>query len=107
MPRDLGRMAQATECKDSAEIRHLLQCLAEEHSESAVAISKCLRFGTLDDYTGDQAINYVVLEHNDVLAVVELLAERGVVIPRVDDLIQKKKDKLTTMMVYAREKGTL
>lgn len=99
---------------DSAGVRHLLQCLAEECAEVIQACSKALRFGLDDDH---QSANpdivsprlYIQKELNDVLAVCQLLSEANA-LPMIwisQKMLSAKKAKLATMMAYAREKGML
>lgn len=60
---------------------HLLVLLAEECAETAHRASKCLRF-TLDETQPDQPLNNVqrlVLEFNDIVAVMELLKAEGMI----------------------------
>lgn len=105
---------QPNAAKDSAEVRHLLQCLAEECAEVIQAVSKALRFGLDDDH---QAANpdivsprrYVQKELNDVVAIADLLADAHV-FPTLwvrKEWTEAKKVKLTKMMAYARKKGML
>jgi NTP pyrophosphatase (non-canonical NTP hydrolase) len=102
---------------------HLLTCLAEECGEVQQAISKALRFGlneTVDDYLkylGDTTVTSkpsnrerIIRELADVLAVVELLDESGVLTTNEicnRNLIEEKKKKLKHFMEYARSRGTL
>jgi NTP pyrophosphatase (non-canonical NTP hydrolase) len=99
---------------DSAEVRHLLQCLTEECAEVIQAVSKALRFGLDDDHQADNLDivsprKYIVKELNDVMAVVDELQILEVFpSPMFDSRLQSAKmKKLNQMMDYSREKGML
>jgi NTP pyrophosphatase (non-canonical NTP hydrolase) len=90
---------------------HLLVCLAEECAELQKAATKALRFGIDDCGPGETRTNGESIQHefNDVLAIIEILAEMDVV-PLGDsrpEVLQKKKDKVLRYMKYAAQKGTL
>jgi dihydroorotase len=94
-------------------VEHLLTCLAEECSEVQKEISKSLRFGLDDSYPGTNTTNVenIVNECIDMIAVIELLEEQGVIkkvnIDYRDKCIRLKKEKVLKYMEYARNKGTL
>ena len=90
---------------------HLLTCLAEECTELAMAATKALRFGVDDTGPGETRTNgeSIQAECNDVMAIIELLAENYVV-PLGDSrpaILKRKKDKVMRYMEYAVRKGTL
>lgn len=94
------------------EVEHLLICLNEECVEVAQRCDKALRFG-LDDT--DPTIpgapterTRIAQEFYDLLAIVEMLEERGV-LNRTGDThaIERKKAKVLHFMEYARQRGTL
>ena len=92
---------------------HLLVLLGEECDEIAIQASKALRFGMGDHEPGKIATNEtrILQELSDLMAVVEMLQERGV-IRRYDEGEQRgqiiaKKARIEHFMNYAREKGTL
>lgn len=90
---------------------HLLTCLAEEAGEITHAVCKALRFGLEDvvpNSLGQTNIDHLALEINDLLGVVELLKEHGVVldVPRVDLILAKKK-KVEFYLKYAEGAGTV
>ena len=90
---------------------HLLTCLAEECAELSKAATKALRFGVNDKGPKEMHTNAenIQFEFNDVLAIIEMLAEQGVV-PLGDsrpEVLQRKKDKVNSYMEYASRKGAL
>lgn len=96
------------------EIEYLLISLAEECAEVQQATSKLLRFGPNDRYPNDTAkttLDKLQDEMVDLIALVEMLEERGVKIRRMDMSmiagIAAKKKKVAGYMVYARARGTL
>lgn len=96
------------------EIEYLLVSLAEECAEVQQATSKLLRFGPNDRYPNDTAkttLDKLQDEMVDLIALVEMLEERGVKVRRMDMSmiagIAAKKKKVAGYMVYARARGTL
>ena len=90
------------------EIDHLLICLEEECLEVGLAVSKALRFGLDDNFTDTTPREMIKRELNDIAGVISLLAERDVLPAGHDpELVQAKREKLSKMLAYAREKGTL
>lgn len=89
---------------------HLLTCLAEECAEVAQACCKALRFGIDDKGPGHTLTNaqYISREVNDVIALVEMLEEEGL-LPRPSSFteIEAKKAKVALFMEYAEQRGTL
>jgi hypothetical protein len=90
---------------------HLLTILSEECAEIIKDVSKTLRFGVNDHYPGickPTNIESVYHEYNDLIAVVEMLNNEGVMPCNVDKLlIQAKKDKVNKFLEYSRDMGTL
>ncbi len=87
---------------------HLLVCLAEECAEIQQAVAKALRFGLEDNYKNTTPAADIARECCDLIAVIELLEEAGVI--RKTGTIQeieKKKARVRYYMEYAREHGTL
>ena len=90
---------------------HLLTCLAEECAEVQQAVSKALRFGANDGYPGCQTTNAQDIEREvvDVIAVVEMLEEVGVITlsKNKEARIIQKKLRVVEFMEYAKARGTL
>lgn len=89
---------------------HLLSCLAEECAEVAQRVSKALRFGLTEVQPGQPLSNAerIAQELNDLIAVVELLEEAGLV-PRTGTVlaIEQKKIKVRHFMEYAEQIGAI
>ena len=86
-------------------IEHLLACLIEECSEIQQAATKALRFGVDDkfeDYpTPRQQLN---AEANDLLAVIEMLSDEGILTEAGNaHSIKAKKEKVLKYMQYAEK----
>jgi NTP pyrophosphatase (non-canonical NTP hydrolase) len=95
------------------EVQHLFSCLSEECGEVLQAIGKCQRFGPDDLWPEIGLTNAEQVQHElfDILAVAEMLRERGA-LPKIsgasmDMKIEAKKAKVMKMMDYAIERGTL
>lgn len=92
---------------------HILTCLGEEGCEVSQAVSKSLRFGLSDvnplKPSGPSNNGRIVEELNDLLGVVELLVEQGLLPDdwRSERLIAAKKKKLAQYMEYSKERGAL
>jgi hypothetical protein len=90
---------------------HLLVCLAEEAGEVTQAATKALRFGLTDRPFKVPTTNAerILCEVHDLLAVYEMLQERGLIqgmgINRA--LIEAKKRKVLAMMDHARDQNAL
>lgn len=86
-------------------------CLNEEAGEVIQASCKCQRFGELDGYPNTERTNIsdLIRELNDVLAVVELLQEEGVVFDGLYDRkqIEAKKERVKKWLQYSIKMGTL
>lgn len=93
--------------------QHLLLVLGEEGSEIAQDVSKSLRFG-LDDVnvlnpTGPNNRERLVAELNDLMGVVEMLVDRGILPASWEQerLKSEKKAKVKKFMRYAYDKGEI
>jgi hypothetical protein len=90
---------------------YLFVKLMEESSEVAQEAAKCLCFGANEVYEliGIPNMGRVKVEFNDLLAVIEMLQERGALPkPMIDrGMIETKKLKLEKYMLYSTEIGTL
>jgi hypothetical protein len=93
------------------EEEHLLACLAEECAEVAHRACKALRFGLDDVQEGHVLTNAdrIYLEFHDLLAVMEMLEEAGILSPPLnpEGRIRDKKERVLEYMVYAGQRGTL
>jgi hypothetical protein len=94
-------------------LEHLLTCLGEEGGEIAQQCSKSLRFGLSDrnvlNPTGPTNKERLIVELNDLLAVADMLADRGI-LPRdwpSKDLQIAKKARVKKFMDYSRKQGCL
>lgn len=92
-------------------IENLLQTASEEAAEMAVKLSKANRFGldSLDAKTEKPAHECIVAQHNDLLAVFELLRDRGVVFAGVGDpvAVGEAKRKIVESLELSQKAGTL
>lgn len=87
---------------------HLLACLAEECAEIQQAVGKALRFGINNDYRETTPAEDIARECCDLLAVIELLEEAGIIKKAAtNEAIQRKKEKVKAYMEYAKNYGTL
>lgn len=93
---------------------YLLTCLGEECAEVIQITSKINRFGLEDaDPSGNTEINELLLQQEliDVMAVVEMLREYGIIrhLPNAvqEERIEKKKAKLVKYMHYSEARGIL
>ena len=87
---------------------HLLTCLAEECAEIHQAVSKALRFGIDDKYKETTPRQDIESEFTDLVAIVELLEEEGIMTIGTTQIeIDQKKARVRKYMDYAREHGTL
>lgn len=92
-------------------IENLVQTAAEESAELAVAFSKANRFSlqSIDPKTEKPSHETIVAKLNDVLAVIELLRDRGVVLAGVGDpaVIGEAKRKFVEHMEISQKAGAL
>lgn len=89
---------------------YLLTCLAEEGVETAHRVSKALRFGLEEVQPGQVATNAerLVGEIVDFLAMVDMLEQEGIIeLPRDQEALRRKQDKVRKFMAYSQERGTL
>jgi DNA-directed RNA polymerase subunit RPC12/RpoP len=92
---------------------HLLTCLAEECAEVAKDAAKSLRFGLEErnvlNPTGPTNRERLLDELNDLLAVVELMVERGILPADWGDPAKRaaKRGKVLRFMSYAASVGAL
>ena len=92
---------------------HILTCLAEEGSEVTKEATKALRFGINDTNflkpDGPNNAERLVDELNDLMAVADMLAERGLIPPYWMDekKVAAKKQKVLDCMDYAKTTGAL
>lgn len=87
----------------------LLTILAEECGEVAQRATKILRFGATE-MRSDETINNtkkLEVEFNDLLAMVEMLRNEGIVIYQNTVLQQAKIDKVEHYLKYSEKIGTL
>lgn len=89
--------------------QYLWVCLGEECAELAQAASKSNRFGLDDVWPGKPTTNRTDIkrEFNDLLAVIEMLADNGILESNIvdEDLIKEKKAKISRMMLHSYARG--
>lgn len=94
-------------------VEHLLVCAAEECSEVAKEISKCLRFQHDEIYPLDGRSNAMRVAHElvDLLAIMDLLHEENVLPEFTEDefnrMIEAKQAKFEKMLLYSESMGKL
>lgn len=87
---------------------HLLTCLIEECAEIQHAASKALRFGLSDNYKDSTPAQNISCECCDLVAVIELLEEEGIIQKSSTiHAIERKKARVKYYMEYAQQCGTL
>jgi len=87
---------------------HLLVILMEECNELSKDAAKALRFTPLSNYDGITNSEKMHREYNDILAVVEMLNDDGVVDIYEDaDRIEAKKMKVNRFLKDSKKCGTL
>lgn len=92
----------------TSEVNHLLFCLAEEAAELSQAACKAGRFGPEDTYdNGVTNSEQIVKEFNDILGVMQVLLEHGIVLTGIanDTSVAKKVAKVYKYMRYALHEG--
>jgi len=81
---------------------HLLTILGEECSEVHKETCKILRFGlTAEKRDRLQA------EYNEILAMLDMLANEGIVVYKMPHIIAAKKEKVEKFLLESKELGTL
>ncbi|HVK55881.1 MAG TPA: hypothetical protein VM532_12740 [Burkholderiales bacterium] len=94
-------------------IEHLLTCAAEEAVEVAQRADKAARFGLTETQPGQTLTNAarIMGELVELLAVIEMLEERGLIQWPKPEVIREMKDqkkgRVIYYMDYARRLGTL
>ena len=92
-------------------IENLIQTGSEEGGELAQAFSKANRFGmdSVHPRTNETARQMIVKEFNDLLAVIELLKDRDVVLEGIGDpvAVGEAKKKIVEAMEVSHEAGLL
>lgn len=90
---------------------HLLVILAEECNEVGQRATKALRFGVNEIQPGKEENNAQRLkyEYNDLISIIEMLQEEGVLPPEMfsRDMIDKKKEQVRHFLGYSEKIGTL
>jgi len=90
---------------------YLLVQAGEEAAELIQELSKCLRFGPYEIYEKDCRTNAVrvIDEFNDLLALLEMLVDEGILPCNLirGSNIKMKKNKVKHYMEYAVKCGTL
>lgn len=82
----------------------LMLCLMEECAEVQQCLSKVMRFGLNTVHEGKSNKERLVEELHDLVAVGEMLSERGIISDICDDnRISKKKDKVMKFMAQTLE----
>ena len=81
---------------------HLLTILGEECSELHKETCKILRFG----YDQQKWLR-LQAEYNEILAVMQMLADEGIVVYEHRDIQQAKKDKVEKYLLESKYLGTL
>ena len=86
-----------------SETQYLLICLAEECSEVTKTCSKILRFGIDSCHPKDHKTtnkNNLVYELNDLMSIVEMLVDRGIIPAKWEDYKQRieKSEKVLRYM---------
>lgn len=89
---------------------HLLTILAEECTEVGQRVTKALRFGIDEIQPGQPMTNAerILYEFSDLLAVVGMLVDEGV-LPKngLTEMMDKKVEKIEKYLKYSAEVGRL
>lgn len=91
-------------------IENLLTILGEECVETAQRVSKALRFTLSDIQSGQDLSNAerIIYEFNDIVAVMEILNEEGILNKVIDrKAIDKKKMKIFKYLTYSQNIGAI
>ena len=92
-------------------IEHLFVCLTEEAAEISQAACKIQRFGpgNLESDRAKTNIEQLTTEVNDLVAILELLSEEGVILPNLycKEQIELKKKKLRDWMIVSERLNLL
>ena len=86
---------------------HLLVLLAEECAELQQTIAKTLRFGLDSEHNGRDNYTSMIIEFNDILAVIELLKDENIEIELVDYFFERKQKKIEKYLTVSKKLGTL
>jgi hypothetical protein len=89
---------------------HLLLILEEECIETAQRVSKALRFSAEEIQPGQELTNAqrLIYEFNDIVAMMEMLKDEGVIGDFHDPIaVIKKKEKVEKFLELSKECGTL
>lgn len=81
---------------------HLLDILGEECGEVHKVASKIMRFAY-----DEKKREWLQAEYNEVLALIEMLADDGIVVYRHQHLIDAKKEKVEKFLLESKALGTL
>ena len=92
-------------------VEYLLVCLTEEAAEISQAACKIQRFGPDNSETSTAKTNIekLITEVNDLVAILELLSEEGVILPNLycKEQVELKKKKLKDWMVVSEHLNLL
>lgn len=91
------------------EKEYLLTCLGEELAEMAQEVAKMLRFTPDNCMPGTMFSNLDRCsgEFSDVIAILEMLRDRGISVKILQDRIDNKKERTLRYMKVSQELGTL
>lgn len=91
--------------------QYLLTIASEECNEVGQRCSKAIRFGLKEVQQGHDLNNAerIVHEFNDLVAVIQVLAEEGYIDKEFinNQLIEKKKENIEKWYMYAKSQGTI
>lgn len=93
-------------------IEHLLTLLSEECNETGQRASKAIRFGLNETQEGQELTNAQRIQYEfcDIIAVVALLKEEGIIDSKTFDMeeaIKLKKIKIEKWLEYSKTCGTI